>query len=133
MAARATQRKERRVDGAAPAKGAKSAAKRPSMKAAAARPEGAKSPAKKASVKKTAANKATAKKIPAKKAQTKKAASGTMATGAGPEDRVARLEQELAAARRRIAELEAMHEDAVNRIDWVIDSLQTLLSEHTKG
>lgn len=39
------------------------------------------------------------------------------------------LEAELAAARARIAELEKLNEEAVNRIDWIIDSLQTVLSE----
>ncbi len=40
----------------------------------------------------------------------------------------ARLEAELAAARARIAELEQKHEEIVNRIDWVIDSLHNLES-----
>lgn len=34
--------------------------------------------------------------------------------------------QALAAAEHRIAELESRNEQAVNRIDWVIDSLHTL-------
>lgn len=40
----------------------------------------------------------------------------------------ARLEAELAAARVKIAELEQKHEEIVNRIDWVIDSLHNLES-----
>ena len=38
----------------------------------------------------------------------------------------ARLEAELAAARAKIAELEQKHEEIINRIDWVIDSLHNL-------
>ena len=38
----------------------------------------------------------------------------------------AQLAAELEAARARIAELEAARTDAINRIDWVIDSLQSL-------
>lgn len=39
------------------------------------------------------------------------------------------LHSELNAARARIAELEALQKDAVNRIDWVIDSLHNLVEE----
>lgn len=39
---------------------------------------------------------------------------------------IARLEAELAAALRRIEELEKCHQDVVNRIEWVIDSLHNL-------
>lgn len=38
----------------------------------------------------------------------------------------ARLRGELAAAQQRIAELEQRTADALNRIDWVIDSLHNL-------
>lgn len=38
----------------------------------------------------------------------------------------ARLEEELAAARAKIAELEQKHEEIINRIDWAIDSLHNL-------
>ncbi|MBS0244784.1 MAG: DUF5320 domain-containing protein [Proteobacteria bacterium] len=41
----------------------------------------------------------------------------------------ARLKSELAEARKRIAELEGQREQVVNRIDWVIDSLHSLLDE----
>ncbi|MBU1213301.1 MAG: DUF4164 family protein [Alphaproteobacteria bacterium] len=41
------------------------------------------------------------------------------------------LNSELKAARVRIGELEAAHKDAVNRIDWVIDSLHNILEEKT--
>lgn len=39
------------------------------------------------------------------------------------------LQEELKTARARIAELEALQKDAVNRIDWVIDSLHNLVEE----
>ncbi|KUO67597.1 MAG: hypothetical protein APF80_12635 [Alphaproteobacteria bacterium BRH_c36] len=39
------------------------------------------------------------------------------------------LNNELKAARARIGELEAAHKDAVNRIDWVIDSLHNIVEE----
>lgn len=41
------------------------------------------------------------------------------------------LNSELKEARARIAELEAANKDAVNRIDWVIDSLHNILEEKT--
>ena len=41
----------------------------------------------------------------------------------------AALREELENAKARIAQLEALHEDVVNRIDWVIDSLQTALED----
>lgn len=40
-----------------------------------------------------------------------------------------RLREDLQAANRRIAALEAARQDAINRIDWVIDSLQSLAAE----
>lgn len=42
-----------------------------------------------------------------------------------------KLNADLKAARERIAELEAAHQDAANRIDWVIDSLHSLVEENT--
>ncbi len=39
------------------------------------------------------------------------------------------LNGELKAAQERIAEMEAAHKDAVNRIDWVIDSLHNIVEE----
>lgn len=36
---------------------------------------------------------------------------------------------DLAAAKKRIAELESQHEQVVNRIDWVIDSLHMMKDE----
>ena len=39
------------------------------------------------------------------------------------------LKAKLAAAEARIAELQSQHEEAINRIDWVIDSLQSALAE----
>ena len=41
------------------------------------------------------------------------------------------LAQDLAAARAEIAALEAARVDAVNRIEWVIDSLQSVLDDKT--
>lgn len=46
--------------------------------------------------------------------------------------RCAQLEAELAEAHERIGELERLNEEAINRIDWVIDSLQTLLESQAK-
>lgn len=39
---------------------------------------------------------------------------------------IARLVEELKAARARIVELEQKHAEIVNRIDWIIDSLQNI-------
>jgi septal ring factor EnvC (AmiA/AmiB activator) len=39
------------------------------------------------------------------------------------------LAAELAEANARIAALDAARDDAVNRIDWVVDSLQTVLDD----
>ncbi|PPC87304.1 MAG: hypothetical protein CTY31_02600 [Hyphomicrobium sp.] len=47
-------------------------------------------------------------------------------TGSPAASEVVRLRAELAAALSRIAELEAIQNDAINRIDWVIDSLHNL-------
>lgn len=47
-------------------------------------------------------------------------------TGGQAASEVVRLRAELAAAQSRIAELEAIQNDAINRIDWVIDSLHNL-------
>ena len=63
-----------------------------------------------------------------------KAVSVPAAKGAAGRDRslqeeCEQLRAELAKARGRIAELEAQRETVVNRIDWVIDSLHTLLEE----
>jgi len=44
----------------------------------------------------------------------------------------ARLGAELEAAQTRIAELEAARVDAINRIDWVIDSLQSLAGKNAE-
>lgn len=41
------------------------------------------------------------------------------------------LRDELMAAKQRIAELQAINEDAVNRIDWVLDSLHSLLESRS--
>lgn len=67
-------------------------------------------------------NTAKTKRSDAVRAAPKAGASAELAT------ENARLEAELAAARTRIAELEQKHEEIVNRIDWVIDSLHNLES-----
>lgn len=41
--------------------------------------------------------------------------------------RVVELERDLAAARQQISDLEALREQALNRIDWAIDSLHNVL------
>lgn len=43
----------------------------------------------------------------------------------------ARLRAELATAQQRIAELEQRTADALNRIDWVLDSLHSLRESET--
>ena len=65
-------------------------------------------------------------------AKTKRSDAGKAAPKVGPSGDLAaenaRLEAELAAARARIAALEQKHEEVVNRIAWVIDSLHNLES-----
>ena len=77
-------------------------------------------------------------KAPAKAAssRTKRTASATQKTSAGKKPTVAQLQRErdalvkqLSAAEQRIAELESAHDQAINRIDWVIDSIQTVFDE----
>jgi hypothetical protein len=53
-------------------------------------------------------------------------ASRKPAAKAAEAGEIARLKSELAAAHARVAELEKRHADAVNRIDWIIDSLHSL-------
>ena len=52
-------------------------------------------------------------------------------TVAGLRAECARLEAELEAARAEVAELRSRHDDALNRIDWVIDSLNTLAEDES--
>jgi hypothetical protein len=122
-------------------------AKRPGASKAASAPQ--KTSAQKTSAKKTSAKKTVAKKAAANKPSRQKSSAAASpgrtsrkavkTVTASPAavnrtaEQVTRLEEELAVARKRIVELEALHEDAVNRIDWVIDSLQTLLSDHAKS
>lgn len=57
------------------------------------------------------------------------ATDGRMAAGLEPAVEIERLRAELETARKRIAELEAQHENLVNRIDWAIDSLHSLIDD----
>ncbi len=64
------------------------------------------------------------------------AASANPSRASAPSDRIAeleaerdRLKAELAAAKERIARLEESRAQVVNRIDWVIDSLHTLIED----
>jgi hypothetical protein len=90
---------------------------------------------KKAAAKKAAANKmTTAGKAPRKSGQDTKAKAGAAGRGAAGElemlaEQNAALRAELEHAKARIAQLEALQVDVINRIDWVIDSLQTVLEE----
>jgi hypothetical protein len=75
---------------------------------------------------------ASAKSKPASDAAAapKRASGRTRRTGEdGTAPRTADLVAELDAARRRIAELEAQQAEILHRIDWVIDSIQTVVSE----
>jgi hypothetical protein len=87
---------------------------------------------KKATAKKAAANKmTTAGKAPRKSGQDTKAKAGRGAAGELEmlAEQNAALRAELEHAKARIAQLEALQVDVINRIDWVIDSLQTVLEE----
>jgi predicted nucleic acid-binding Zn-ribbon protein len=111
----------------APARAAAGAAR----KSAPARKAVAKAPAKKsAGVKKAAARKksATAKttRAGAKRAQRAKKTETEVQFLA---EQNAALKAELEQARARIADLEALNRDVINRIDWVIDSLQTVVED----
>ncbi|MFT5511155.1 MAG: hypothetical protein ACI89J_004255 [Hyphomicrobiaceae bacterium] len=95
---------------------------------------GSRSPAKTVAAKKVVARKAPAKS--AKASNAKSAKKQVTANTAMPADGLATgmpLEQnealraELEQAQARIAELEELNKNVVNRIDWVIDSLQGAL------
>lgn len=58
-----------------------------------------------------------------------KQASQALPAPRGPSTEVVRLRAELAAARKRIDELEKMREDLINRIEWALDSLHNLLEK----
>mgnify|MGYP001814103212 CR=1 FL=1 len=111
----------------------KAAAKSTVRKKAAAKPAARK----KTATKKAATKKVATKKVVRKSAQGSKGratAGGRGASQAASElemlaEQNAALREELEHAKARIAELEALHEDVINRIDWVIDSLQTALED----
>lgn len=90
---------------------------------------------KKATAKKAAAKKTTAAgKAPRKPGPDGKGKVGAAGRGAAGElemlaEQNAALRAELEHAKARIAQLEALQVDVINRIDWVIDSLQTVLEE----
>ena len=116
----------------------KAAAKSTVRKKAAAKPAARKKTAtKKAATKKAATKKVATKKVVRKSAQGSKGratAGGRGASQAASElemlaEQNAALREELEHAKARIAELEALHEDVINRIDWVIDTLQTALED----
>ncbi|MCB1511922.1 MAG: hypothetical protein KDJ36_13555 [Hyphomicrobiaceae bacterium] len=88
-----------------------------------------------ASTKAAASKKGASASPPAAKARAKAPSKATKKAAIAPEARsaeaiIAGLEADLAVARARIAELEKQQEEVTNRIDWVIDSLQTLLSDN---
>ena len=116
----------------------KAAAKSTVRKKAAAKPAARKKTAtKKAATKKAATKKVATKKVVRKSAQGSKGratAGGRGASQAASElemlaEQNAALREELEHAKARIAQLEALHEDVINRIDWVVDSLQTALED----
>lgn len=105
-------------------------------RAAGARKKAAAAPAKKgaakAAAKKTAAKKATPKRPGARKTArggTKRAANNSQTETQMLAEQNAALKAELEQAKSRIAELEALNRDVINRIDWVIDSLQTVVDD----
>ena len=86
--------------------------------------------AKKAAAKKTtAAGKAPRKAAPDAKEKTDAAGRGAVGELEMLVEQNAALRAELEHAKARIAQLEALQVDVINRIDWVIDSLQTVLEE----
>ncbi|MGD8481148.1 MAG: hypothetical protein PVI61_13595 [Methyloceanibacter sp.] len=106
----------------------KAAAKPAARKKTAAKPAARK----KAAAKKVPTKKVAGKSAPAAKGRAKAGERGT-GKGAGEHEMLAEqnaaLREELEHAKARIAQLEALHEDVTNRIDWVIDSLQTVLED----
>lgn len=61
------------------------------------------------------------------RARSKTATATKKPTVAALQRECAALQTKLEVAQARITELEKLNENAVNRIDWVIDSLQTAL------
>lgn len=64
--------------------------------------------------------------VPAKVAA-KATASPPPKNAVSPAAEIERLNAELAAAQSRIGELERQRDEAINRIDWVIDALKGLI------
>lgn len=95
---------------------------------------GRRSPSKSLVAKKTAATKgAAAKTRTSRSASAKKARPAKAATGRGNMETQLLVEQnealraELEQAQARVTHLEELNKNVVNRIDWVIDSLQSAL------
>ncbi|MFV0294686.1 MAG: hypothetical protein ACK5JT_01020 [Hyphomicrobiaceae bacterium] len=69
------------------------------------------------------------KRAAARKASGKSSAKVARKASATAETEVDRLKRELAHANERIAELEEQRRQLADRIDWVIDSLHSLMDE----
>ncbi len=94
-------------------------------------PQQKKAPTKKAAPAKKATQKSAARKSTRSRAKGAERPAAKTATTEGQmlAEQNAALKAELAQAKARIVELEALNADVVNRIDWVIDSLQTVIED----
>ncbi len=72
---------------------------------------------------------AARKMVPVKQPATRTAPKGNGALVARLEAEKAELAAKLTAARERIVALERQRDEALNRIEWVIDSLHTLAED----
>jgi len=91
---------------------------------------GAKRPAAKAAAKRKPQTSVKAATAPAPAPAKKKSKAAKPAAQSAPvasDARIRDLEDQLAVAEARIAELEATQADVLNRVDWVLDSLKTSL------
>jgi predicted nucleic acid-binding Zn-ribbon protein len=68
------------------------------------------------------------RRAPARKAERRAAEQETLASVRAERDR---LRMELEAARARIAGLEQRQREVLNRIDWIVDSLNSLMEGRT--
>lgn len=87
----------------------------------------------KATAQKATAKKKTVAKKKAAQTSAKPSAKGRQGDSATElamlREQNSALKGELEQARARIAQLETLNKDVIDRIDWVIDSLQTVLEE----